>query len=316
MKRTNTIVTVGLWPAWDRICEFDGIEWGEHKLVSASWMKPAGKAMNVSYALAWMGQKSIAAGLWGQDDTRLLLQETEAMQDRIDVRVTPAAGATRQNVTVVDTKNEREMHLRHRSKLASRESLRRLRHDLSGLVAAGSTCVFAGSMPEGDLLADVIMMIELCIDKGAKVVVDTSGPALQEMVETGMVWAIKPNVEEFRRLVGRKVADRPASLARAARPLLAQVEVVLISRGEKGALLVTHDGGWQASCSDENEVHATVGCGDYMLAGFLKGLRDTREVAGGLEAAVKAGSAHAWGWTGSKSWDDVRREVDVEFKAV
>ena len=31
-------------------------------------VRPAGKALNVSYALAWMGGESVAAGLWGRED--------------------------------------------------------------------------------------------------------------------------------------------------------------------------------------------------------------------------------------------------------
>ncbi len=68
MKKTSKIVTVGLCPSWDTVCRFDGIEWGEHKLAGSSSCRPAGKALNISRALAWMGEENTAAGLWGRDD--------------------------------------------------------------------------------------------------------------------------------------------------------------------------------------------------------------------------------------------------------
>ena len=48
MNRNSSIITVGLCPSWDTVCRFDGIEWGEHKTVSSTDTRPAGKALNIS----------------------------------------------------------------------------------------------------------------------------------------------------------------------------------------------------------------------------------------------------------------------------
>ncbi len=130
----------------------------------------------------------------------------------IAVKMTTVAGNTRQNVTVVDTARDRDIHLRNRSQLVSRAALRRLRADLTALVSKSSVCVFAGAMPEDKFLPDIVRMIEGCRGRGAKIVLDTSGPALREIVDAGWVWLIKPNVRELGELLGEDVDDNSAAL--------------------------------------------------------------------------------------------------------
>ncbi len=169
MQDNGRIVTIGLAPAWDISCRGRDLDWGRHASIDEQVVRPAGKALNVSYALAWMGRGSVAAGLWGREDLGEMQRAVErdaqvkkgcqtrdsAFGDsnppygRIDVRMTAVEGRTRQNITVVDTLHHREMHLRRASELASQQNLRQLNDDLQKLVHEGDVCVFAGAMPAG-----------------------------------------------------------------------------------------------------------------------------------------------------------------------
>jgi fructose-1-phosphate kinase PfkB-like protein len=189
------------------------------------------------------------------------------------------------------------MHLRNKNRLASAKTLKKLQADLEKIVHKGSICVFAGTMPDGGLLDDVVRIVEFCKSRGAKIVLDTSGQPLKEIINTGSVLLIKPNVEELRELLGGQVKDGPVSLAKAGRKLLDKVEIVLISRGAKGAVVVTKDGVWQGRCTGREEVFSTVGCGDFLLAGFLKAFSNGSGTGAALETAIKVATARAWGWT-------------------
>lgn len=145
-----------------------------------------------------------------------------------------------------------------------------------------------------------------------KIVVDTSGEALKKIVDTGVVWMIKPNVAELCELVGRKVRDEPVSLAKAGAKLLEKVEIVLISRGRKGAIAVTRKGAWTGRCVGRGKVLSTVGCGDYLLAGFLKGLKDKQQPPYALKTAIKVATAKAWSWTGKRKLPHVIKKIKVE----
>jgi len=312
VRVNGKIVTVGLCPSWDTVFRFDGIDWGEHKPASSAISRPAGKALNISRALAWMGQKNTAAGLWGRDDYEQMRKAMREVRGLVKVKMTAVEGGTRRNVTVVDTAHDREMHLRCRCGLASRKALRKLGADLETIVKRNNICVFAGLMPGSEFLGEVVGIVRDCSGRGAKIVVDTYGEALRRIVDTGRVWLVNPNVEELRELLGEQVADRPESLVKASRRLLDKVEIVLVSRGKKGAVVVTAEGARQGRCLSRGRVLSTVGCGDYLLGGFLKGLKDTSNAGLALEVAIKVATAKAWAWTEGKTWAQVQRRIRIE----
>jgi len=304
----NRIITVGLAPAWDIRCRGRGLDWGCHANIDDQDIRPAGKALNVSRALAWLGRPSIAAGLWGRADYEPMQTAVQGL-GVVQVAMTAVEGHTRRNVTVVDTLQRREMHLRLPSALASAEALERLDADLQKLVGAGDTCVFAGAMPAGELLDPVVALVEAVRVAGARVVVDTHGPALKRLVEAGLLWLIAPNVEELAGLLGREIEDTPAALAAAGRTLLDRVELVLVSRGAKGAVVVTASGAWEGRSETQGQVASTVGCGDYLLAGFLAGLDATADPSVALEMGLKVAAARAWGGTETKTWPEANRMI-------
>ena len=316
MRDRISIITIGLSPAWDITCRGRNIDWGLHRQIDEQTILPAGKTLNVSKALAWMGRKNIAAGLWGASDHPQMLTAVRTSWPLIKVNLTPVAGRTRQNVTILDSAKNREMHLRNKSRLASPKALKKLQADLETIVRKGSICVFAGTLPDGGLLDEVIRIVEFCKSRGAKIVLDTSGRSFTEIVNTGSVWLIKPNVDELCELLGEQVKDGPVSLAKAGRKLLDKVEIALISRGAKGGVVVTGKGAWQGRSVGRAKVLSTVGCGDFLLAGFLEALEDGSRTNLALKTAIKVATARAWGWTELKTWPQAMREVTVAVKRV
>ncbi len=312
----NSIITIGLSPAWDITCRGRDIDWGLHQVIDQQAVLPAGKALNVSRALAWMEQKSIAAGLWGGDDYEQMLSTVRSLWPLIRVKFTTVAAPTRKNITIVDTTGSKEMHLRDKSRLASAKTLKKLQADLKAIVHKDSTCVFAGSIPDNGLLRDVIRIVTFCKGRGAKVVLDSSEYPLREIVNTGLVWLIKPNVEELCELLGERIKDRPASLVKAGRKLLDKVEIVLISRGAKGGIVITKDQAWQGRCADRAKAFSTVGCGDFLLAGFLKAFKDGAGTSDALKTAIKVATARARGWTEKMPWLDAQSSIKVHVERI
>jgi 1-phosphofructokinase family hexose kinase len=308
----NSIITIGLSPAWDITCRGRNIDWGLHQQIDEQTIKPAGKALNVSKALAWMGQRNIAAGFWGSDDYEQMQTAVRRLWPLIRIKLTAVKASTRQNITIVDSAKNKEMHLRNKNRLALAKTLRKLQSDLKAIVNKNSICVFAGTMPDSELLTDVVRLVEFCKSRGADVVLDTSGCPLKEILDIGSIRMIKPNVDELRELLGEQVKDGPVSLAKAGRKLLDKVEIVLISRGAKGGVVVTKDRAWQSWCTDRAKVFSTVGCGDFLLAGFLKALKDTSGMNNALKTAIKVATARAWGWTEQKSWPDAKSRIQVQ----
>jgi 1-phosphofructokinase len=316
MRDKNSIITIGLSPAWDITCRGRNIDWGRHQQIDEQTVQPAGKALNVSKALAWMGRRNIAAGLCGGSDYPQMLAAVRSLWPSICVKLTGVAGSTRQNITVVDSARNKEMHLRNKRHLVSMNALNKLRADLEKIVHKGCICVFAGTMPDGEFLGQIKDIVKFCKSRRAKIVLDTSGHPLKEIIDTGSVWLIKPNVEELCELLDGWIKDGPVSLAKAGRRLLDKVEIVLISRGVKGAVVITRDGAWQGRCIGRAEVFSTVGCGDFLLAGFLKAFNDRSKAGEALKTAIKVATARAWGLTEKTSWLNVQSKIQVQVKQI
>jgi fructose-1-phosphate kinase PfkB-like protein len=246
-----------------------------------------------------------------------MLKAMKPLNKLVKVKITPVKGRTRQNITIVDTSKNTEMHLRNKSKLASKKTVRKLQADLKKIIKPGSVCVFAGAISEDEfIIKNIVQIIKLCKKRNVKIAVDTYGQALKSAIEIGGIWLIKPNVEELRELIGKPIKDIAASMVKASRELLAQVEIILISRGKKGAVVVTKNGAWQGRCPDSGKVLSTVGCGDFLLGGFLKGLREKPDTSFALETAIKAATARAWSWTEKMSWPDVRNKIKVQVEQI
>jgi 1-phosphofructokinase family hexose kinase len=309
VETDGRIITVGLSPAWDVSCRGRGLQWGRHAIIDEQVVRPAGKAMNVSFALAWMGCSGIAAGLWGWDDHDEMVAAAGRQGGAVQTRMTVVEGRTRRNISVVDTERHREMHLRDPRSLASADSLRRLGGDLAGLIRPDDTCVFSGGMPAGELLEPAVDLVRTCRRGGARIAVDTYGPAFKGIVDAGLAWLVAPNVEELRDLLGSEIEDTPAKLVEVGRTLLDRVDMALISRGERGALLVTRTGAWTGYSTERREALSTVGCGDYLLAGFLAGLGETGDPRAGLAQGLKAATARAWGWSETQLWPQVENKI-------
>ena len=311
----RSIVTIGFCPCWDMTYCINGLEWGDHKQVSKPTLVPAGKALNVSKALAWMGNQSAAAGLWGQDDYSEAQKEWVKWTEYVKPSFTTVPGRTRRNLTLIDSLNYREIHLREHSELSSRQALQDLRSDLRKIVNKDSLCVFAGLFPDEEFLSQALSIIQDCQRRNGRIVMDTSGAPMEEALTRGNVWLIKPNVEELGELVGENIPNRADKLSQAGRLLLNRVEMILISRGEKGAILLSQDATLRAQCvSRARQVISTVGCGDYLLAGFLKGMIRNRNLETALKTAIQAATAKAWGWTESISWPLAASKIKVNIR--
>nr|WP_317175098.1 PfkB family carbohydrate kinase [Hymenobacter qilianensis] len=124
-----------------------------------------------------------------------------------------------------------------------------------------------------------------------KVVLDSSGPALQQVVKAGGLYLIKPNIGELCRLVGAAELDS-ACVAEAARELIGdgKCELVAVSMGPQGAVLISPD---LADFVPAPAVRkrSTVGAGDSMVAGMVYALAAGQPLREVIRLGVACGTA-------------------------
>ncbi|PVZ07897.1 1-phosphofructokinase [Actinomycetospora cinnamomea] len=260
--RGGTVVTVTPNPSIDRTVEVPTLTRGAVLRATAHRVDPGGKGVNVSRVLARFGRPTLAVMPGGAGELADLLRAAG-----IQPVSTPARGATRVNTALVEadgttTKvNEPGVEL-------SAEEVAALVDTVGVHAAPAAWVVTAGSVPRGapdDLHARVVTSARR---GGARVAVDTSGPALAAAVAAGPD-LVKPNVAELAELVGHPLPRLADVLAACADLRSGGVETVLVSMGAAGALVVAPEGAWHTASVPGVTVRSTVGAGDSTLAGYL-----------------------------------------------
>ena len=258
------IVTLTLNPSLDRTIEVDRLERGAVLRTSEPVLEPGGKGVNVTRALTANGVPSLAiaavAGAEGAELSRLL------ERDGILCRFVPVSGRTRSNTTVCDadgtvTKlNEPGSPLRD-------DDLDAIATAIRTSVRDGDWLVVSGSAPPKFTAAQMTALLTEANDAGVHLVVDTSGEALATAV-AAHPRLIKPNGAELAELVGRPLTSLADVVEAAQEVRLRGIELVLVSLGAQGALLVGPHGVIVGE-SPVDQPRSTVGAGDSFLAGFL-----------------------------------------------
>lgn len=167
--------------------------------------------------------------------------------------------------------------------------------------------VASGSLPPGVPPDFYARLARLSRARGARMVLDTSGPALAAALAEG-VYLFKPNLKELAELAGRPL-ETPAQWQAAARQLVldGQAEVVALTLGHLGALLVTRDAIWSAAPLDI-PVASAVGAGDSFVGGLVWGLQQGQPLEQAFTWGIAAGSAALLSaGTGLSGPDDIRR---------
>ncbi|MBP7933027.1 MAG: 1-phosphofructokinase family hexose kinase [Phycisphaerae bacterium] len=281
------LATVTLNPTIDRVIRVPGFAVGQHLVGRLHSRTPAGKAINVSRAMAALGMPSVALGWVGRESIEAF--NAAARAAGFTPQFSAMAGTTRENITVIDPQGPNETHIREIGPTVTAEEIDRLTDDLRWTADDDVIVVFTGSLAPGLPPERFGDMIEACVTRGAHVVVDTSQAPLRKALEH-KVWMIKPNLVELAELVGREIATDD-QIVRTGLELSKRIPWVLITAGERGVFCFAEGAAQHASVTIPPErLRSTVGCGDALLAAFLSGLVAAN---GTCESALRQGVAVA-----------------------
>ena len=288
MPLFDTIITVTLNPAIDRIMEIAGFQVGGHQRGETVARVPAGKGVNVSRALSELGVASIATGFVG----RLQLEEYETSfrDSLVQPQFLAVDGRTRENVTVIDPTSATETHLRDKGLSPTPSDIGRLRNKINLLAKPDRLFVFSGSLPTGMETSRVVELTDIVLSKGAKVAVDGPGDLLAALRDRAL-WLIKPNRDELAALdrtsAGQSHAQESLGeddIRRIASALTDKVGVVIVSCGAVGGYLFSSQTSLRGRVDfDPARVRSSVGCGDCLLAAFIA----AQDRGDGIESAYR-----------------------------
>ncbi|WKA28331.1 1-phosphofructokinase family hexose kinase [Bradyrhizobium roseum] len=249
---------------------------------------PGGGGVNVARVIRRLGGDARAIYPVGGAIGKLLRQLLD--QEGVVSQTWAIAGETRENFFVDEIGAGRQYRFILPGPRLAESEWRECLTLVAALEPFPRYLVASGSLPEGvpdDFYAQVARIAK---QRGAKFVLDTSGPALAAAAAEG-VDLIKPNLREMRELTGSEPSDA-YEWEVAARDLVGtgKATVVALTMAHLGAALVTRDEVLRAQPILITP-RSAVGAGDSFLAALIWRLASDASRADAFRLAVAAGAA-------------------------
>lgn len=280
------IVTLTVNPAVDKSTHIDRLIPEQKLRCDAPRFDAGGGGINVSKAIKRLGGKSTAIFTTGGPSGQVLRDLVS--QEGIDCEVIQTEQWTRENFIVAETSTNAQYRFgmpgAALSEAETEAVLETLRQSKAEYVVA------SGSLPPQMDVNFYEKVASISKEIGARLVLDTSGEPLRAACDEG-VFLLKPNIGELEALVGAKDLQID-DVDDAARMLIGdgKCEVVIVSMGPKGAILVTKDLCEHVPAPPVQK-RSTVGAGDSMVAGMTWALTQGLTYPEMIRWGVACGSA-------------------------
>lgn len=282
-----TVVTVTLNPCIDKTFSVERVV-PDRKLAAENVREyPGGGGINVARVITRLGGDARALWSCGGDTGRRLARLLDA--ENVPHEPIPIEGEVRENLIATDASSGEQYRFGMPGPLLTDGERAHWVECLQQLPSSARYVVFSGSLP-GGMPAEWYGDLLRAVPSGTRVVVDTKRDALRRALQAG-VYLIKPNARELGEATGRELSD-DEQIERAAREIVERggAEVVIVSLGRGGALLVTADGIERFSAPSV-PVRSKVGAGDSLVGGLVTALDQGRRLEEAASLGVAAGAA-------------------------
>lgn len=285
MKR---IITLTMNPAIDKSSSVDRIVPERKLYCETPKFEPGGGGINVSRAIKKLGGNSLllypAGGLTGQK-LKILLDEEELNHKAFSVN-----GITRENLIVLDKSTQQQMRFGMPGAALQSKEWQLILDEIKNMNPKPDFIVASGSLPPGVPNDFYASLARIGKKMDVKVMVDASGEALKLALEEN-VYLIKPNIREFRELIGEKVKEE-SHIKQAAKEMVesGKSETIVVSLGASGAIVASKEG-VKHIVPPTVPIISKVGAGDSMVAGIVLSLARGMSIKDSFRFGIAAGSA-------------------------
>ncbi|SUO95410.1 1-phosphofructokinase [Suttonella ornithocola] len=229
-----------------------------------------GKGITVAINLNDAGVDAIVTGWMGAHNDSTFVEEFE--EHHVVDEFIRIPGDTRRCFKIIDDNTGETTDINMPGLEIPADARQALIDYLDREVTNETILVLGGSLPKGvekDFYAGITKRYR---DKCRYLVIDTSDEALKKLMECDVLpHIIKPNIHELEDLCGREL-EEDADIVKQAREFVARgVELCVVSMGSRGAWFVTEYDAIHAS-PPRVKVMSTVGAGDAMVAGVVRGM--------------------------------------------
>ena len=281
------LVTVTFSPCIDKSASVSGLSPDIKMNCILPKEEPGGGGINVARAIHQLGGTALAMYVSGGCNGNKMNQLLE--DEKIPTLVITGIHDTRENIIILDESNNKQYRF---GMPMSPLNVNECQQFLTNLEAMEDVkyIIVSGSLPEGVPLSVYHDISALAKKKNARLIIDTKGDALKHALDAG-VYLIKPNLGELSMLVGKRELNN-SEIKEVARQIIqtGKCEVVVISLGAQGAMLVTSDLVKHFNPPFVKR-KSTVGAGDSMVAGIVFSLLRGVSLTEAIRYGVACGTA-------------------------
>ena len=263
------ILTITLNPSVDIAYQLDTFHLDTVNRVENVQKTAGGKGLNVTRVLKQIGEDVVATGFIGGEIGSYV--KKQLTRNDIKNSFVEIGSETRNCIAVLHDGKQTEI-LEQGPTIQEHEALNFIEH-LEIILNNVDVVVISGSLPKGLASNYYVEIVELCKKCGVAVVLDCSGEALKNVLESQQKpTVIKPNTEELSQLIGKEVTDDIQELKSVLSGQLFQgIDWIVVSLGAKGAFAKHKDKFYRVRIPKIKVVNP-VGSGDSTVAGIAAGL--------------------------------------------
>ncbi|HFR3691453.1 TPA: tagatose-6-phosphate kinase [Streptococcus suis] len=307
------ILTITLNPSVDIAYQLDTFHLDTVNRVEKVQKTAGGKGLNVTRVLKQIGEDVVATGFIGGEIGSYVKKQLT----RKDIKnsFVEIGSETRNCIAVLHDGKQTEI-LEQGPTIQEHEALNFIEH-LEIILNNVDVVVISGSLPKGLASNYYVKIIELCKKRGVAVVLDCSGEALKNVLESQQKpTVIKPNTEELSQLIGKEVTDDIQELKSVLSGQLFQgIEWIVVSLGAQGAFAKYNDKFYRVRIPKIKVVNP-VGSGDSTVAGIAAGLVHALPEAELLKNANVLGMLNAQeeqtGFVNLENAESLYSQIEVE----
>ena len=268
-----------------------------------------GKGVNVSLVLKMLDFPSTALGFSAGFTGKYI--EDYLQQKQIQTEFIEVPGMTRINVFTQVNQTREEYKLVNQGPEIPQTAVHNFLNQIRALQAEDYLCV-SGSLPRGMSPKVLVEISRICQEKEIHLIIDSSDQEVMDCLPY-RPFLLKPNEEELSSWFGRKMVTDEDYFVYGQRLVELGAENVLLSLGEKGAILFTKDRVIRGN-SPKGKVVNTACAGDAMLGTFLAEYMNRRPLDETLRKSIAAGSSTAFrkGLTDFLDVEELSKQIKIK----
>ena len=276
--------TITLNPAVDMLTKASNFSLGKLNRTQEAKYVVGGKGINISVLLNNIGKKTKALGFVAGFTGYFIKSELDKLDIEHDFVET--LGTTRINMKLT---TDTETEINGQSSAVNAENISEFFAKLDVLTTE-DVVFLSGNVIAGMELEDFKKIAEKVVTKGATLVVDSNKDLVLDTLQY-KPFVVKPNEFELGEMFGITLNGLEEILVYARKLQERGAQNVLVSRGAKGAILLTENDEVLEVNVAEGKIVSTVAAGDSMLAMFVAKYNETKDYAEALKYASAAGGA-------------------------